>query len=236
MKIAIMQPYFFPYIGYFQLIHLADRFVLGDEVQYIQQGWINRNRILKPDKEGFCYIYIPLKKYSYTTLIKDIYAVEGEAWKEKILRQIEHYKKKAPFYTHVKALLQNCFNLSSTNITTINAHCLQQVCQYLGIDKKLEIQSAMKLDYSNVHNKEERVIKMCGQLGADEYLNPAGGVELYNKTTFEKQGIKLSFLQTEIKSYDQHRQSFEPGLSIIDLMMFNSPSDIRQMLTNYQLV
>jgi hypothetical protein len=236
MKIAIMQPYFFPYIGYFQLINLADRFILGDEVQYIHQGWINRNRILKPDKEGFCYIHVPLKKYSSTTLIKDINVVAGDDWKDKIMRQIEHYKKKAPFYNNIKTLLQTCLSVKSTSITSINAYCLQQVCQYLGIDKKLEVQSALKLDYSDVNNKEDRVISMCKQLGADEYINPAGGVELYHKATFEKNGIGLSFLQTEIKSYEQHRQHFEPGLSIIDVMMFNTPGDIRQMFNNYQIV
>jgi hypothetical protein len=236
MKIAIMQPYFFPYIGYFQLINTVDRFIIGDEVQYIHQGWINRNRILKPEKEGFCYIHIPLKKHSFKTLIKDIYVVEGNDWKDKILRQLEHYKKKAPFYNDVRSLMQDSFTLPDTSIVSININCLKQVCTYLGIDNNIEVQSLLNLDYSNVHNKEDRVIKICKQLCASEYINPFGGSELYQNVTFNKSGIKLNFLHPLLKPYDQFRQVFEPGLSIIDVMMFNSPMEIKQMLNSYQLL
>jgi hypothetical protein len=235
MKVAIMQPYFFPYLGYFQLIHAVDRFILGDDVQYIYQGWINRNRILKPDKEGFSFIMVPLVKHSHTTPIKNIHAVTGEEWKQKILRQIAHYKK-APFFAGVQALLKECFAISDTNIVSINAHCLKTVCQYIGIDYTIEIQSKMNFDYRNVQGRGDRPVRMCEQLGATEYINPAGGTELYSKSDFEKCGMQLHFLQTSLKPYNQNRPTFEPGLSIIDVMMFNSPADIRLMLNQYQLL
>jgi hypothetical protein len=235
MKVAIMQPYFFPYIGYFQLINSVDRFILGDEVQYIYQGWINRNRILKPVNEGSCYIMIPVVKHSSKAVIKDIHAVENNEWKEKVIRQFDHYKKKAPFYSSVRTLLTNCFAIEETNITRLNAICLKAVCDYIGIKYKVEIQSEMDFDYSMVHDTCERPIRMCEQMGATEYINPIGGQELYNRARFEAQNIKLSFFQSNPIVYDQNRSSFEPGLSILDVMMFNSASDIKLMLNEYQL-
>ncbi len=236
MKVAIMQPYFFPYLGYFQLIHAVDRFILGDEVQYIYQGWINRNRILKPDKEGASFIMVPVVKHSHTTPIKCIEAVAGDEWKHKILRQVTHYKKKAPFFGPVQELLKSCLAPAETNIVRINAHALKTVCAYIGIRYHVEIQSEMNFDYSRVQGRGDRPIRMCEQLGASEYINPTGGVELYSKAAFAENGIELRFLQSSLKPYDQGRLTFEPGLSIIDVMMFNSPADIRLMLNNYQLL
>jgi hypothetical protein len=236
MKIAIMQPYFFPYIGQFQLINAADRFILADDVQYIRHGWINRNRVLKP-AEGQYYIIMPLQKHSTYTTIKDIKVVNGSEWKVRILRQVEHYKKRAPFYKNTHELLMHCFHsYDETNITRLNGNYLQAVCDYIGINFKVEISSELGITPSEVSCKEDRVIKMCYQLGAQEYLNPPGGMELYDKESFEQKGIKLTFLKPDLQEYNQYRNQFEPGLSIIDVMMFNSPQEIRYMLNQYQLL
>lgn len=235
MKIAIMQPYFFPFIGYFQLINAVDRFILGDCVQYIYQGWINRNRILKPAQDDFFYIRIPVNKHSFEIPIKDVNAVEGEEWKTKILSQFSHYKK-APYYKIVYDLLSHCFTYSDTNVARLNAHYLKAVCDYIGIDFKIEIQSEMDFDYSNVTCTGDRPIRMCEQMGASQYINPVGGNELYKKDEFAKSNIELSFMQANITPYDQRRESFVPGLSILDVMMFNSTNDIKLMLNNYDLL
>lgn len=234
MKIAIMQPYFFPYIGYFQLINAVDRFVLGDGVQYIYQGWINRNRILKPVHDDFIYIRIPVVKFSSDALIKDMKAVEGEDWKVKMLSQFTHYKK-APYYRTVHNFLTECFVYSERDITRLNAYYLKAVCDYIGIEFKVEIQTEMNFDYSNVTSTGTRPIRMCEQMAATEYINPIGGMQLYSKEEFSKSNIELKFMQSNITEYDQQRKCFIPGLSILDVMMFNSTNDIKQMLNNYEL-
>lgn len=229
-----MQPYFFPYLGYFQLINATDRFILFDDVQYIRHGWINRNRILKP-AEGNQYIVAPLAEHSRDAEIKAIKTVEGYAWKEKILRQLEHYKKKSPFYPEVCQLLARCFELNGTVITELNGHYLKLVCEYIGINFNIEISSQMNFDYSNVNGAGEWALRISEQLGATEYINPPGGIELFDKDQFEKSGIKLSFIHPKLKEYSQRRNTFEPGLSIIDILMFNAPETVRQMLNDYTI-
>ena len=234
MKIGIMQPYFFPYIGYFQLINAVDRFILFDDVQYIRHGWINRNRILKP-VEGHQYITLALCEHNRDTLIRDINVKEGYEWKEKILRQVEHYKKRAPFYTHVHQLLVQCFDSTELNVTRLNGYFLQQVLSYMGIDFKIEVSSAMNFDYSNVNDAGEWALRISEQTGAAEYINPPGGIELFDRTKFEKSNIKLSFIHPQLKEYSQRRNTFEPGLSIIDVLMFNAPDAVREMLNDYTI-
>ncbi|HEY8895653.1 MAG TPA: WbqC family protein [Niastella sp.] len=235
MTVAIMQPYFFPYIGYFQLIQAADRFILFNDVQYIRHGWINRNRILKPGG-GIQYIVMPLAAHARETLIKDIAVADADNNRQKVLRQIEHYKKPAPFYKDVRALLGDCFTTSESNITQMNAGYLKAVCDYIGISYKIEISSQMNFDYTQVHDAGEWALRMCEQLQATTYINPPGGKGLFDNAKFEQSNIRLQFLQPALKEYDQRRETFEPGLSIIDVMMFNGPAAIKDLLTDYQLV
>jgi hypothetical protein len=235
MKIGIMQPYFYPYIGYFQLIQAADRFILFDDVQYIRHGWINRNRILKPG-EGLQYIIMPLATHTRNTLIRDIQPADAEKNKDKILRQIEHYKKTAPHYKTIRALMEHCFATKQNSIAEMNGYYLKAVCDYIGIDFKIELSSQMNFDYSQVLDAGEWALRMCQQLQVTEYINPAGGMELFDNAKFEKKNIRLRFLQPSLRSYNQRRDLFEPGLSIIDVMMFNGPAEIKNLINDYQLV
>lgn len=235
MKVAIMQPYFFPYLGQFQLIHATDRFILGDDVQYIQYGWINRNRVLKA-VDGVQYVIMPLVKHSSRELIQNIKAVEGDEWKIKLLRQLEHYKKKSPFYANTVEVLKECFSTKDTSVTDLNSHFYSVVCQYLGIDYKVEVSSRMNFDYAGVDTPGERVISMCKQIGATAYLNPPGGTELYDRNMFDANNIGLGFVKPNLKEYNQQRPAFEPGLSIIDVMMFNSVADIKIMLNDFEVL
>lgn len=234
MKAAIMQPYFYPYIGYFQLIQAADRFILFDDVQYIRHGWINRNRILKP-VEGCQFIIMPLTAHSRGTLIKDIQPADAGKNKDKILRQIEHYKKAAPYYKTVRALMGDCFARQQSTIAEMNGCYLKAVCDYIGIDFKIEISSQMDFDYSQVQDAGDWALRMCEQLQATEYINPAGGMGLFDNSRFEKSNIRLGFLQPSICAYNQRRAYFEPGLSIIDVLMFNEPAEIKNLINDYQL-
>lgn len=237
MKIGIMQPYFFPYIGYFQLIHYVDKWIVFDDVQYIQQGWINRNRILHPTR-GWQYITVPVVKHSYKDLIKDIHISNTKDWKMKILNQIYHYKKKAPFYNQSMSLIEKMLNIHTESITELNVHILEGVCDYLEIPFSYQISSQNNYNHNHVKNAEERVIAISNQLQANEYVNSIGGKGLYDKRRFQQEGIKLSFLKSNINQlvYEQGSQPFEPALSIIDILMFCSKDEIRAMLDKYEVL
>lgn len=234
MKLAIMQPYFFPYIGYFQLISAVDLFIVADEVQYIKKGWINRNRILK-QTDGWQYITAPVQKHHHKDLIKNVLITADDAWRNKILKQVGLYEK-APYFNAVFSLLQQCLLTSQRSIALFNAALLQHVAQYIGMHFKIAIQSNLALDYSEVYNKEDRPIQMCRQIGATTYINPCGGTALYEKEKFNEKGINLTFLKPHIEPYNQQRNFFEPHLSIIDVMMFHAPEEIKKMLGQYTLL
>lgn len=234
MKLAIMQPYFFPYIGYFQLINAVDHFVLLNEVQYIRHGWINRNRILKP-LDGIQYIIVPLSKYQQKSTINEIQVSENSDWKFRILRQIEHYRRKAPFFKQILDLLEESFQSQALSITDLNEYFLKKVCNYIGIGTNIVSSSAMNFDYTAVKEKDDWALTICEQLKASEYINPVGGMELFRRDKFSAKEIKLSFLKPNDITYSQCR-NFEPNLSIIDVMMFNEPKAIQSMLMQYQIV
>ena len=234
MKVSIMQPYFFPYLGYFQLIKNADRFILFDDVQYIRHGWINRNRTLKP-VEGWQYIVAPIQKHKRDDLIKDIQLKPGEEWKQKIFRQLEHYKKKAPYYEQTLELLNSCFQSNESNVTRFNANCLNVICQHLEIPFEVEISSEMNFDYSDVNDAGEWALRISEQLNASEYVNPSGGAELFSVEKFRNANIQLSFLNSELLPYSQKRDVFEAGLSILDVILFNGLENTKAMLDSYNI-
>ncbi len=234
MRIGIMQPYFFPYLGYFQLINRSDRFILFDDVQYIRHGWINRNRILKPGG-GWQYIVAPLQKHSQSALIKNISFQEGSDWKDKIARQLDHYRKRARHYHETMELINRCFTLSETNVTNFNARAIELICEVLQIRFQKEISSEMKFDYSNVNDAGEWALRICEQLGANEYINPPGGKELFDTTKFQKANIGLTFLSPVLPTYDQKQDSFEAGLSILDVLMFNGSKRTMEMVRNLDI-
>lgn len=235
MKMAIMQPYFFPYLGQFQLIHVVDRFILCDDVQYIRHGWINRNRILGPG-EGYQYIIVPVSKHKSHDPIRNVRVVEGNAWKRTILRQVEYYRKKAPYYEQVRQLIHDCLQQEETSITQLNSRCLQATCIYIGIQYNMAISSELGLNYSDIQVTGDWALKICEQLGATAYFNPPGGMELYEKEVFGKSNIELHFVKPNLREYNQSNNGFLPGLSIIDIMMFNHPAEIQEMLNDYQLL
>lgn len=237
MKLGIMQPYFFPYLGHISLIKHTDRFILFDTVQFIRHGWIERNRILKPNG-GWQYIQVPLiKADGRDTIIKDVLINNEKNWKEKILAQLQHYKKKAPNYFSVVKLLKEIFSQDYTDITHLNQTSLETVCKYIGFEKRIEVFSEMNLQIEDVKAPDEWALNICKAVeGADEYWNPPGGITFFDRQKYENAGIKLFFHQVELEEYKQAGGIFEPGLSIIDVLMFNSPSDVNEMLDKFVLL
>jgi hypothetical protein len=236
MKIGIMQPYFLPYLGYFSLIKHTERFILLDSVQFIKQGWIERNRILKP-RSGWMYISIPLIKHSRDTKIKDIRIKNSLDWRNLIFRRLEHYKKQAPFYRDTIEVLKTAFNIETENIVQFNSHVLKTVCGYIGVGLNLDIFSEMRLSIDDIKASDEWGLNICKALGnVSEYWNPEGGLKFFDRSKYYKAGIEIKFLSINIQKYSQSRQEFEPSLSIVDVMMFNKPEKINEMLDDYVLL
>lgn len=237
MKVAIMQPYFMPYIGYISLIKHTDKFVLFDTVQFIRHGWIERNRVLKQD-DGWMYIQAPLKKSSRDTLIKDKVINNSTAWQQKILAQLQHYKKTAPYYLEVIELLNDVFSKNFESITLFNKNSLEIICSYLGFPKPICIFSEMNLKIEEATEADEWALNICNALPYDNisYINPIGGLDFFNREKYEQQGISIFFQKMHITEYNQKKETFQPGLSIIDALMFNSVAEVNEMLDNYELI
>ncbi len=235
MKIAIMQPYIFPYIGYFQLINAVDLFVFYDDVNFIKQGWINRNRILLNNRSY--YFSIPIKNLSPFKKIKEteISAREYIKYLKKFFKSIESSYKKAPFYNSAFQIVENTFTANYNLISELAILSIQNVCNYLKLTREFQISSHQYADSLN-EERTDRIIKICQKAGAKTYINPVGAKDLYSKEYFKGNGINLFFLKSNNISYKQFENEFIPWLSIIDVMMFNSPQKIRNMLNEYELI
>lgn len=234
MKIGIMQPYFFPYLGYFSLIKHVARWIVFDEVQFIRHGWIERNRILKPG-EGWQYISVPLEKHRRDTKIKDIRIRNGEDWRNKMLRQLEHYKK-APFYAPTVELVKESISVETECIVELNVRILKTICRYLSVPFDYNVFSEMNLPIEPVEHAGEWALNICKSLKATEYVNPIGGKEIFDPQQFADAKISLVFSKSNLPPYDQRRSRFEPGLSIIDVLMFNDTERVNAMLDDVEYI
>jgi hypothetical protein len=235
-KLAIMQPYFLPYIGYWQLIHAADTFVLLDDVQYIRHGWVNRNRVLKPGG-GWQYIAVPIRKHSPTAPIRDIRASPDRDWKALILRQLAHYRYhgRAPYYDAVVQLLAQSFStIADERLSVINASLVRDICAHLELPARIVLSSELGLSYADVHAPGDWALSIARSLGAAEYINPIGGAALFDAGAFASNGIRLSFLRCGDVQYDQ-RAPHESSLSIVDVLMFNGRDGTRDLLERYSI-
>lgn len=227
MKIGIMQPYFFPYIGYWQLMNEVDRFVVYDNVKFTKSGWIRRNRILLDGKPRL--FTLPIKKDSDYLDVRERYISEiFKNDRKKLLNQIIISYKKAPQFEKVFPIIEKSINFNHDNLFEYIFNSIRTVKEYLKIDTDIIISSDINMNHS-LHNKD-RVIETCKVLEGDIYLNLIGGVKLYNKKDFLSNGINLRFIHTNDFKYKQYKNEFVSNLSIIDVMMFNSVEDIRKML------
>lgn len=236
MRLGIMQPYFLPYLGYFSLIKHTDSFILFDPVQFIRHGWIERNQILKP-VSGRQYIAVPLQKYSRDTIIKDIKINNSTDWRDLIFRQLEHYRKRSPFYDITVEVLRTAFDIDTDSIVELNQNVLKKVCEYIDVRLNVGIFSEMNLKIEEAKAPDEWALNICKALGnIDEYWNPEGGMGFFDQNKYKTAGVKINFLKINLPVYSQRRAEFNPGLSIVDVMMFNDPKSINTMLDDYSLL
>ena len=231
-KVAIMQPYFFPYIGYFQLINSVDEFIIYDNIQYTKKGWINRNRILDNGVDRL--ISVSLKKDSDFLHVVD--RKLADAWeidKKKMLNLIYSLYHKAPFFKEVNELIKNCLE-NKSNLFEFLFEGLKNICNYIGITTEFIISSKIDIDHSL--KSQDKVLALCKARNATMYINAIGGIELYDKEEFKSNNIELNFIKSNLISYKQFNNEFVPWLSIIDVMMFNSKEKINEYINSYTLI
>lgn len=234
MKIGIMQPYIFPYIGYWQLINAVDKFIVYDNIKLSKGGWINRNRILLNGRD--IMISVPIKSESdfldiYQRRLADSYLKS----REKIKNQLEAAYFNAPNFLSVIKLIHECLDYPDLNLFNFILNSINLICKYLYINTEILISS--QIPANHYLKSRNRVIDICTVLGADQYINAIGGMDIYDKNDFEIEGIKLNFIRTNSISYFQGNENlFIPNLSIIDVMMFNTIPEITKMLDAYELI
>ena len=244
MRVAIMQPYFFPYLGYFQLINAVDLFLLYDDVQYMKGGWINRNRILQNGAPAWfsmpvrhAHFKLPISARTYCDPIKN-----GSA----LLSTLHTAYRKAPYFRCGIQLAEAIFTCGDESVVGYNHAALLKICAYIGIKTPIDLTSNAKTDQTL--NAEERVIELCKQTHATQYINAAGGRHLYSSQLFSANNIELSFIEmdhnieycqsmtTPIDKDFAQTPDFIQNLSIIDLIMFNSQPDVFKLSQKYAIV
>lgn len=231
-SLAVMQPYLFPYIGYFQLIREVDTFIFYDDVDFIKNGWINRNRILINGQAN--YLTIPIKNASSNKLINEVEHTLNDKIKGKLLKKIRFTYQNAPEFDNVFPIIESVILTETKFISEVAIQSVQQVADYL----KLECQFYTSSDIENDKNATaaDRLIDLCSFTNAGRYLNPIGGAGLYEKEYFAEKGIMLDFLEHKVVQYKQFKNEFVSSLSIIDVLMFNSKESIKSdHLNNYSV-
>ncbi len=231
MVVAIMQPYFFPYIGYFQLMAAADAFVFYDDAQYMKGGWINRNRILRDNAAAWWTF--PIVHDDYRLPIRQRSYVRGPDPLRSLLGKIEGAYSHAPYYRSIFPLITELLYSKNDNVADYNVGILKALSRQLGI--KCSFLSSSDIGNNSGLQGQARVVDICRQLGAGKFINPIGGLELYEKAAFADAKTSLGFLQARTTDYPQFVTPHLPFLSIIDVMMFNSENRIADMLAEYDL-
>lgn len=235
MDISIMQPYLFPYIGYYQMINCSDYFVIADDVQYIKRGWINRNRILLNGEPSM--ITLPLKKGSSFLNINERSFTNQSVSKSRstFLNKIYNAYHKAPEFTDSYKLIESIMNFENNNVAEFLHNSIKEICLYLDINTEILLESSFNL--SPKLKYQDSVIYVCKKLNADRYINSIGGMDLYSTQKFKENDISLKFIKTkESLEYKQFYNKFVSNLSIIDVLMFNPRIEIKKMLNDYDLI
>lgn len=231
MKVAIMQPYFFPYIGYFQLIAASDVFIVYDNIKYTKKGWISRNRMLQNGCDAM--FSLPLKSDSdYLDVCERELAVNFN--RDKLLNQFKGTYRRAPYFEQTFPLIEQIVRYEETNLFRFLHYSIVKICKHLGIATEIRISSDIAIDHGL--KSQDKVLALCDAVGATTYVNTIGGVELYSKEIFRERGIELKFIKPKPFEYAQLGKEFVPWLSIIDVMMFNQLPVIQGQLFQFDLI
>ena len=232
MKVAIMQPYFLPYIGYFQLISAVDLFVVYDNIKYTKKGWINRNRMLQNGKDAI--FSLPVKKGSDSMDVRDR-ELAADFNRDKLLSQISGAYRHAPYFAPAFPLIEEIVRHEDQNLFRFIQNAIVKTCAHLGITTQIRVSSDIAINHDL--KNQDKVLALCTAVGASTYVNAIGGMELYAKDKFLAQDVKLKFVKSRPFEYSQFGSEFIPWLSIIDVMMFNPLEAIQECIaSNYELI
>ena len=236
MKLGIMQPYFFPYLGHFALIAAVDEWVVFDVTQYTRRSWINRNRVLQPGG-GWQYISIALENSSTHMNISEAEVANLGVQKRYVLGKISHYAKRAPYYAQVREIVERTFaGMPDDSLVSLNVCGLREVCAYLGLPFRYRVCSELAIEYPDKLSAGGWAPWISAWLSADVYINPVAGRELFDPALFAKGGVDLWFLDFTPFIYNTPGYTFEPGLSILDVLMWNSSDAIVQAIRENSLL
>lgn len=231
MKLAIMQPYFFPYLGYFQLMQKSDTWIVFDNVQFIDKGWINRNRILHPNiGKEWQYITLPLDNRKQFSKISSLRIKDSEEWEKNIFGKLSFYKKKAPYYKETIDFLSYCFTHKQESLSGFLTSCLVKTAQLLDIKTDIYMQSKLEIPKKDASHPGQWALNISKELNAEEYINPLSGSYIFRPEEFFKHEIELKFLEPEIVPYKQDGRDFVSSLSLIDIMMWNDIDEIKKQV------
>ena len=229
MKLGIMQAYFFPYIGYWQLLNYVDTYVVYDDVNFIKGGWINRNYILSNGDR--LLLTLNLKQASPNKCINEIKIGDNQ---KKILKTIFQFYSKAPYFNSIYPLIEEIFSTNEQNLAFFLLNSIKKIVDFLEIKTRILLSS--EIDKNNALKGQDKVLEICTILGADTYVNALGGMDLYETDAFKKNNMELFFLKPLDVGYKQFPGVFEKNLSIIDVLMFNSPDEVRNQLAQFELL
>lgn len=232
MKVAIMQPYFFPYLGYFQLINSVELFIVYDNIKYTKKGWVNRNRFLQNGKDVF--FVLPLKGDSDFLYVRER-ELAADFKRNKFLNKIKSAYQHAPYFKKVFPLIELIISYEEVNLFLFLHNSIVKTCEYIGIETEIRVSSQIAIDHGL--KGQDKVLALCEAVGANVYVNAIGGMELYLRENFLSRGIELKFIKSMPFEYKQFGNEFVPWLSIVDVMMFNSIEAIERCLnSNYELI
>jgi len=241
MRLGMMQPYFFPYIGYFSLIHATDQWVVFDTAQYMRRAWVNRNRVLCCGTEPWKYVRVPIQNAARNTSIRDIRIDNDQLWVNDLIAQLDAYRlARAPNYQAVVdwlwSTLSEAVRMSETGrISELLVHLLESTCYYIDLPFRHQVFSQMQLSLPEETGPGEWALQVAKSLNAAAYINPPGGRDLFDPQAFADAGIQLQILEPNLLEYSQGRPDFIAGLSIIDALMWNSPHQTRLLIEQYSL-
>lgn len=232
MKLGIMQPYFLPYIGYFQLIAAVDVFVVYDNIKYTKKGWISRNRMLLNGSDAI--FSLPLKTDSdFLCVVQRELAADFD--RTKLLNKFKGAYGRAPYFSQTFPVLERIVRFEDANLFRYIHNSLISICKHLGIETEIRISSDIAIAHEL--KGQDKVLALCQTIGADTYINAIGGTELYAKEDFSAHGIALKFIKSKPFEYPQFGAPFVPWLSIIDVLMFNPVDAVRSCIAgNYELI
>lgn len=232
MTLGMMQPYFYPYLGYWQLMNVVDEYIIYDDVNFIKGGWIHRNKIKINGADAIMGIQI--RKASQNKKINELELSMTDIDKDKLFNKVRTAYGKAPYAKEVLELFKDTLSCDKANLAEFLAYSNRKIAEYMGIKTPIYSATELKLDHSS--RGQQRIIDICHERGMSAYINAIGGKELYDKQTFEEAGIRLGFLRMDADIvYPQGNGEFIPSLSILDVLMYNSKEEVKELLKRYTL-